>query len=49
MKYRLIATILLVIAVVATGVALEPSTTTNPAPAAASSPDDATMKNLRIN
>lgn len=50
MMYRIVATMLLVVAIVAVGVHLEPSSTQrSSAPVQPSSTDDGAMKSLRIN
>lgn len=50
MIYRIVATIVLIVAITAVGVYLEPSTQQrSSAPAAPSNIDDGAMKSLRIN
>lgn len=49
MIYRIVATIVLIVAITAVGVYLEPSTQRSSTSAAPSNPDDGAMKSLRIN
>lgn len=49
MIYRIVVTILLIAAIVAVGVAMEPSSTSNLVTPAAPSVDDGAMKSLRLN